>query len=71
MIEMIQSKEPVLELRGAMGIGRSTYKAPYFCPHPKATITEAKASIAKHGGVDALVGEITLYNCLPAACTNV
>ncbi|KAK9816567.1 hypothetical protein WJX72_002063 [[Myrmecia] bisecta] len=62
MVGLVRSRIPLLELRGAQGIGRVTYKAPYFCPSVKQAQQACKASIGKLGGISALVGLLSRNN---------
>ena len=63
MLTLTTSKQPLLELRGARGLGRIAFKAPFYCPNANRTLLETKAEIAQAGGVPALIG--TLCFCLP------
>eukprot|EP00891_Asterochloris_glomerata_P005689 jgi/Astpho2/5689/fgenesh1_pg.00079_%23_100_t len=56
MLGLVQSKVPLLELRGVRGLGRLTYKAPFFCPEPHRTVHATKVSVAQADGVPAIVG---------------
>ena len=57
MLGLVRTKVPLLELRGVRGLGRLTYKAPFFCPEPHRTVHATKVSVAQADGVPALVGE--------------
>lgn len=54
MVLLCKSKVPLLELRGAWGIARTTFHVPEGCPTPQATIDECKACVAQQGGIAAL-----------------
>lgn len=56
MLTVTVSKQPLLELRGARGLGRVAFKAPFYCPSANKTLLETKAEIAQSGGVPALIG---------------
>lgn len=66
MLGLVQSKVPLLELRGVRGLGRLTYKAPFFCPEPHRTVHATKVSVAQADGVPAIVGE----RCCGYLCTQ-
>ena len=71
-INLVSSKEPLLELRGCQGLARICYAPPYGCPPPAPSssssstpgggggvsghLDEAKAVIALLGGVQACLG---------------
>ena len=57
MLGLVRTKVPLLELRGVRGLGRLTYKAPFFCPEPHRTVHATKVSVAQADGVPAIVGE--------------
>ena len=61
MLTLTSSKQPLLELRGARGLGRIAFKAPFYCPAANRTLLETKAAIAQAGGVLALIG--THHQC--------
>ncbi|DBA90981.1 TPA: hypothetical protein ACH3X2_004190 [Trebouxia sp. C0005] len=56
MLTLATSKQPLLELRGARGLGRVAFKAPFYCPNANKTLLETKAEIAEAGGIPALIG---------------
>lgn len=56
MLTLTTSKQPLLELRGARGLGRVTFKAPFYCPNANHTLLGTKADIAQAGGIPALIG---------------
>lgn len=56
MLTLVSSKQPLLELRGARGLGRIAYKAPFYCPTPNKVVTQTKTEIAQAGGITALIG---------------
>ncbi|KAL0031473.1 hypothetical protein WJX77_002181 [Trebouxia sp. C0004] len=56
MLTLATSKQPLLELRGARGLGRVAFKAPFYCPNANKTLLETKAEIAQAGGIPALIG---------------
>ena len=56
MLTLTTSKQPLLELRGARGLGRVAFKAPFYCPNANKTLLETKAEIAQAGGIPALIG---------------
>lgn len=56
MLTLTVSKQPLLELRGARGLGRIAFKAPFYCPNANRTLLDTKAEIAQAGGVPALIG---------------
>jgi hypothetical protein len=57
MLTLATSKQPLLELRGARGLGRVAFKAPFYCPNANKTLLETKAEIAQAGGIPALIGD--------------
>lgn len=56
MLTLTVSKQPLLELRGARGLGRIAFKAPFYCTNANRTLLDTKAEIAQSGGVPALIG---------------
>lgn len=56
MLTLTRSKQPLLELRGARGLGRVTFKAPFFCPSPSKAVLQTKAIIAQIGAIPPLIG---------------
>ena len=56
MLTLITSKQPLLELRGARGLGRVAFKAPFYCPAANKVVSQTKAEIAQAGGITALIG---------------
>lgn len=56
MLTLTVSKQPLLELRGARGLGRIAFKAPFYCTNANRTLLDTKAEIAQAGGVQALIG---------------
>ena len=56
MLTLVSSKQPLLELRGARGLGRIAFKAPFYCPTPNKVVVQTKAEIAQAGGITALIG---------------
>ena len=58
MLTLTVSKQPLLELRGARGLGRIAFKAPFYCPNSNKTLLDTKAGIAQSGGVPALIGSL-------------
>lgn len=56
MLTLVVSKHPLLELRGARGLGRIAFKAPFYCPNANKTLLDTKAEVAQSGGVPALIG---------------
>ncbi|KAL3152291.1 hypothetical protein ABBQ32_001362 [Trebouxia sp. C0010 RCD-2024] len=56
MLTLVVSKQPLLELRGARGLGRIAFKAPFYCPNANKTLLDTKATIAQSGGIPALIG---------------
>ena len=69
MLTLTVSKQPLLELRGARGLGRIAFKAPFYCPNSNRTLLDTKAEIAQSGGVPALIGML-LLPCLDVLMTN-
>ena len=69
MLTLTVSKQPLLELRGARGLGRVAFKAPFYCPNANRTLLETKAEIAQSGGVPALIGMV-LLPCLDVLMTT-
>ena len=65
MLGLVRTKVPLLELRGVRGLGRLTYKAPFFCPEPHRTVHATKVSVAQADGVPALVGECSCGTFAP------
>ncbi len=63
MLTLATSKQPLLELRGARGLGRVAFKAPFYCPNANKTLLETKAEIAQAGGIPALIGNPAM-DCL-------
>lgn len=56
MLTLVVSKQPLLELRGARGLGRIAFKAPFYCPNANKTLLDTKREIAQPGGIPALIG---------------
>lgn len=56
MLTLVCSKQPLLELRGARGLGRIAFKAPFYCPDPNKVLCQTKAEIAQAGGITTLIG---------------
>ena len=56
MLTLVSSKQPLLELRGARGLGRIAFKAPFYCPTANKVVVQTKAEIAQAGGITALIG---------------
>ena len=52
---LINTRLPVLELRGCQAIGRVSFAAAHGCPSSKDILREAKAAAACLGAIDALV----------------
>ncbi len=69
MLTLTTSKQPLLELRGARGLGRVAYKAPFYCPNANKTLVETKAEIAQAGGIPALIGNPAV-NCMYVFSTH-
>ena len=61
MLTLTTSKQPLLEQRGARGLGRIAFKAPFYCPNANRTLLDTKAEIAQAGGVPALIGNTALH----------
>jgi hypothetical protein len=55
MIQLLQSREPLLALRGARGIARACFKAPAGSPDAGRELGGVKAQVVKLGGIAALV----------------
>ncbi len=56
MVQLLQSGEPLLALRGARGVARACFKAPAGCPcSERELLAGVKAQVVKLGGIGALV----------------
>ena len=64
MLTLTTSKQPLLELRGARGLGRVAFKAPFYCPNANKTLLETKAEIAQAAGIPALIGNSAMDCCI-------
>jgi len=69
MLTLATSKQPLLELRGARGLGRVAFKAPFYCPNANKTLLETKAEIAQAGGIPALIGDPAM-DCMYMFCVS-
>lgn len=58
----MDSRLPLLELRGCQGLARLCYAAPMGCPSPKEVLKESKATAASLDAIDALIALLKRHN---------
>ena len=61
-INLVNSRNPLLEYRGGHGLARICYVAPYGCDDGAGYVREAKALTTVLGGIDSLVGLLKRVN---------